>query len=158
MKELLREGGALLMNAAENMEILTRRSDPTLRLVSQIKETEQRLKFYQDQTTSVMRDVRTSFSAKLHSWKTTELVSKEPRTTLLTSRNHPTSTNVALTIRWDEIHQDVQRTKGLLELHNFQKLSFEDNLLRGRFDAMESRLCSTHYCQLHSCPRGAHST
>ncbi|XGW35136.1 hypothetical protein V3C99_018844, partial [Haemonchus contortus] len=60
MKELLHEGGALLMNAAENMEILTRQSDPTLRLISHIKETEQRLKFYQDKTTSVMRDVLTS--------------------------------------------------------------------------------------------------
>ncbi|XGW35137.1 hypothetical protein V3C99_018844 [Haemonchus contortus] len=50
--------------------------------------------------------------------------------------------NVALTIRWDEIHQDVKRTRELLERHNFQKLSFEINLLQGRFDAMESRLAA----------------
>uniref|UniRef100_A0A7I4XZK7 Cnn_1N domain-containing protein n=1 Tax=Haemonchus contortus TaxID=6289 RepID=A0A7I4XZK7_HAECO len=50
--------------------------------------------------------------------------------------------NVALTIRWDEIHQYVKRTRELLERHNFQKLSFEINLLQGRFDAMESRLAA----------------
>ncbi|KAK5979390.1 hypothetical protein GCK32_000627 [Trichostrongylus colubriformis] len=43
MKDLLRERETLLMNAAENMEILTGQNEPILRLVSLIKETEQGL-------------------------------------------------------------------------------------------------------------------
>nr|CDJ93242.1 hypothetical protein HCOI_01493700 [Haemonchus contortus] len=143
MKELLHEGGALLMNAAENMEILTRQSDPTLRLVSHIKETEQRLKFYQDKTTSVMRDVLTSTSALTPFMEEvrTRLERIESNTFDVAKPSDLNDANVALTIRWDEI-QYVKRTRELLERHSFQKLSFEINLLQGRFDAMESRLAA----------------
>ncbi|KAK5968694.1 hypothetical protein GCK32_000298 [Trichostrongylus colubriformis] len=110
MKNLLRGGGTLMMNAAENMKMLTRQSEPTLRLVLLIKEAERRLKFYQGQTTSVMRDVLNSISTIVHSWKTFETVSKkiEKNASDTVNPSDVNDANVSFTTRWDEIHQDVK--------------------------------------------------
>ncbi|VDP01499.1 unnamed protein product [Heligmosomoides polygyrus] len=40
----------------------------------------------------------------------------------------------------DNLQQDVAKIKELLETHNYQKLSFEIDLLQGRFDTVNERL------------------
>ncbi|VDO79567.1 unnamed protein product [Haemonchus placei] len=96
-------------------------------------------------TTPFMEDVRS------------RLERIENNTSDITKPSDLNDANAALAIRWDEIHQDVQRTKELLELHNSQKRSFEINLLQGRLDAMKANLQHS-LLPTSLVPRGAHST
>ncbi|WKX89101.1 hypothetical protein Q1695_008614 [Nippostrongylus brasiliensis] len=139
MKDLLQKGGALLMQAADSLLVPEPQTEVPVRLASQLKEMDYKLKIFQDHVSSVLQTIKTSMTTLATEVKmrfeTTETNSAGNATT-----SEMSEASLAQTTRWDEIHADVKTIKEQLEQRNFQKLSFEINLLQGRLDAMQSRI------------------
>ncbi|WKX89100.1 hypothetical protein Q1695_008614 [Nippostrongylus brasiliensis] len=136
MKDLLQKGGALLMQAADSLLVPEPQTEVPVRLASQLKEMDYKLKIFQDHVSSVLQTIKTSMTTLATEVKmrfeTTETNSAGNATT-----SEMSEASLAQTTRWDEIHADVKTIKEQLEQRNFQKLSFEINLLQGRLDAMQ---------------------
>ncbi|VDP27733.1 unnamed protein product [Heligmosomoides polygyrus] len=112
------------------------------RVATQIKEMEYKLKLHEDRMESMIQTLIAVSSKLLPSMEEvkTRLDRIESHTTNAAKNADVKDDEEAQAVTLDNLQQDVAKIKELLETHNYQKLSFEIDLLQGRFDTVNERL------------------